>query len=142
MEAIVGAARHQVCEHVGCCGIAAVVLFSTPNQKQGLCNIALAGAGIPRKHKPLLTPYKVQLCKLHYLGFVYAGLEDKVEVRKQFPFRQSRFSDLTFYFSLYECICLYSKQSLKKFCRRKCFLRGFGKFLFQDLLNTVKLQCL
>jgi hypothetical protein len=61
VEAIVGTACHKVCEHVGCRGIAAVVLLSTAYEEQGLCNMAFAGTGIPRDHKPLLTSYKVQL---------------------------------------------------------------------------------
>lgn len=82
MEAVISSTCKQVTQHISCCGISASVPLSTSDKKQSFCNMALPSTGVSRNHKPLLTFYKVELCKFHYLDFVHPGLENEVEVRK------------------------------------------------------------
>ena len=85
VEAVIGPACHQFREHVGCGCIPAPVQVCTANEKQCLGDMAFPCAGVPCDHKPLLTPYEVQLRDLHQLGLVHPGLESEVKVRKKLP---------------------------------------------------------
>ena len=85
VEAVIGPACHQFREHVGSRRIPAAVQVCAANEKQCPGDMAFPCAGVPCDHKPLLTPYEVQLRDLHQLGLVYSGLEVEVEVRKKLP---------------------------------------------------------
>jgi len=89
MQTMIRTACHQVCEHIGCCGVPAAVQLGTADEKQGLCNIAFACTRIAGKNETLFSSYKVQFCKFHYMGLIHSSLEGKVEIRKQFSLRQS-----------------------------------------------------
>jgi len=67
VEALIGAACHQLREHIGSGGIAAAVEVSASDEKQSLGDMAFAGAGVACNHQPLFTPDKVQFCDLQDL---------------------------------------------------------------------------
>ena len=89
VEAVIGTARHQLGEHVGCCGIATAVELCTAHEKQCLGDMAFPRAGVSCNHETLFAPHEVQLRDLRHLGLVHSRLEYEVEVCKKFSFRES-----------------------------------------------------
>jgi len=140
VEALIGAAGHQLREHVGRGGIAAAVEVLASDQKQGLGDMAFSGAGVAGDNQPLLTPDKVQFGDLHDLCFVHPGLEAKVEVGKEFAVRESGLLDFSLDSSFDPGVGLDGQQPFQELGGGKCLLCSTGKFLVKDLLYSQKLQ--
>lgn len=140
VEALIRAAGHQLREHVGGGGIAAAVEESASDEKQGLGDMAFSGAGVTCNDKPLFTPDEVQFGDLQDLGFVYSGLEGKVEVREELSLREPGLFDASLDPPFDPGVGLDGKEPFKELRGWQCLLCGIGKLLVKDLLDSQKLQ--
>jgi len=140
MKALIGAACHQLREHIGSGGIAAAVEVSASEEKQGLGDMAFSGAGVACDDKPLLTRNKVQLCDLQDLGFINPGLEVEIEVREELSLRKPGLFDSSLDPSFDPGVCLDGEQPFKEFGGWQRLLCSIGKLLVKDRLYSQKFQ--
>ena len=139
-ETLVGEAGEQVGEHVSGGGVAAPIELLAADEKDGFGQMALAGAGVAGKDKPLLASYEVQGGQLEDLGLFDAGLEVEVEIRQKLAFDEPRLFDATFDAALGAGVGLDGEQPFQELGGRQSVLSRVGELLVKNLPDLVQLQ--
>jgi len=140
MKALIGETGHQFREHVSSRRIAAAVEMLASQKKQGLGDMAFAGAGVAGNDQALLPCDKVELRDLQDLGFVYPRLEGKVKAREKLSLRKARFLDPSLDPSFDPSMGLDGQEPFHQFRWGKSLLGGTGQLLVKNLLDSQKLQ--